>query len=178
MYKKQVSKVVLHKFDQPLQCPLTRRQRVELEYASHFIPYLKILEKIIGRDKVIESLQELAYQETKRVAEELVKGKGKNDLSLFKEIYDPENPENQDLLDILTWEVGISTDEIFEVKVTECLLADVFLKAGVGDYGYAAVCSDVLFTKLVNPQILLNLEGTMMQGKSCCMHCFYVEPKG
>jgi hypothetical protein len=178
MSKKQISKVIHHKFDQQIQCPFTRRQKVELEYASHFIPYLKILEKIIGRDKVIESLQELAYQETKGFAEELVKAKGKNDLSLFKEIYDPANPENQDLLDILTWEVGISTDEIFEVKVTECLLAEVFLKAGVGDYGYVAVCSDVLFTKFVNPQIILDLEGTLMQGKSSCMHRFYVEPKG
>lgn len=176
MTKKQISKVIQHKYDQPIRCPLTHRQRIELEYASHFIPYLKILEKLIGRDKVIESLQELAYQETKEIAEELVKAKGKNDLSFFKEIYDPADPENQDLLDILSWEVGRSTDEIFEVKVTECLLAEVFLKAGVGDYGFAAVCSDVLFTKLVNPQIALDLEGTMMQGKSCCMHRFYVRP--
>jgi len=176
MTKKQISKVIQHKYDQLILCPLTHRQRIELEYASHFIPYLKILEKLIGRDKVIESLQKLAYQETKEIAEELVKAKGKNDLSFFKEIYDPADPENQDLLDILSWEVGRSTDEIFEVKVTECLLAEVFLKAGVGDYGFAAVCSDVLFTKLVNPQIALDLEGTMMQGKSCCMHRFYVRP--
>ena len=73
---------------------------------------------------------------------------------------------------------GKSADEIFVVKVTECLLAEVFLKAEVGDYGYAAVCSDVLFTKLVNPQIILDLEGTLMHGKSSCMHRFYVEPKG
>ena len=177
MTKKQISKPIHHKFDQPIKCPLTYRQRVEFEYASHFIPYLKILEKMIGRDKVIESLQELAYQETKGIAEEIVKAKGKNDLSFFKEIYDPANPENQDLLDILTWEVGRSTEDVFEVNVTECLLAEVFLKAGVGDYGYAAVCSDVLFTKLVNPQIVLDLEGTMMQGKPCCMHRFYVKPK-
>jgi hypothetical protein len=176
MTKKQISKMIQHKFDQPIRDPLTHRQRSELEYATHFIPYLKILEKMIGRDKVIESLQELAYQETKGIAEELVKAEGRNDLSLFKEIYDPANPENQDLFDILTWEVVKSTDEIFEVKVTECLLAEVFLKAGVGDYGYASVCSDVLFTKLVNPQIVLDLEGTMMQGKSCCLHRFYVRP--
>jgi hypothetical protein len=131
---------------------------------------------MIGRDKLIESLQELAYQETKGIAEELVKAEGRNDLTLFKEIYDPANPENQDLFDILTWEVGKSTDEIFEANVTECLLAEVFLKAGVGDNGYASVCPDVLFTKLVNPQIVLDLEGTMMQGKSCCLHRFYVRP--
>ena len=178
MTKNHISKGIHHKFDQPIKCPLTRRQMIELEYASHFIPYLKILERMVGRDKVIESLQELAYQETKGFAEKIVREKGKNDLSFFKEIYDPANSENQELLDILTWEVGKSTEEIFEVKVTECLIAEVFLKAGVGDYGYAAVCSDVLFTKLVNPQIGLDLEGTMMQGSSCCMHRYYVEQKG
>jgi hypothetical protein len=178
MTKRHISISSHHKFDQPMKCPLTHRQRIELEYVAHFIPYLKILEKMIGRDKVIESLQELAYQQTKEEAEKLVKAIGKNDLSFFKEIYDPANPENQDILDILTWEVGKSTEEVFEVRVTECLLAEVFLKAGVGDYGYAAVCSDVLFTKMVNPQIVLDLEGTMMQGKSCCMHRFYIKPRG
>ena len=29
-----------HRFDQPMQCLLTYREHVELEYASQFIPYL------------------------------------------------------------------------------------------------------------------------------------------
>jgi hypothetical protein len=45
-----------HKFDQPMKCPLTHRERIELEYAAHFIPFLKILERMSGREKVIESL--------------------------------------------------------------------------------------------------------------------------
>jgi hypothetical protein len=126
MSQKQISKVIHYKFDQPISYPLTHRQRVDLEYTSHFIPYFRILEKMMALKKVIESLQELAYQATKGFAEELVKTKGKNDLSLFKEIYDPVNPENQDLLDFMIWEVGKSANEIFEVKGTECLLADVF----------------------------------------------------
>jgi hypothetical protein len=62
--------------------------------------------------------------------------------------------------------------------VTECLLAEVFRKAGAADYGYVAVCADVLYTRFVNPQIGLDLEGTIMQGDSCCMHRFYVKPEG
>jgi hypothetical protein len=164
-----------HKFDQPMRCPLTHRERVELEYAAHFIPFLKILEKSIGREKVIESLQELAYHETKAIAESDVKARGKNDLSFFKEIYSPTDPENQGLFDILTLELGESTEEVFEVRVTECLLAEVFRKAGAADYGYVAVCADVLYTRFVNPQIGLDLKGTIMQGDSCCMHRFYVK---
>jgi len=162
-----------HKFDKPMSRPLTRRERFELEYVSHFIPYLKILEKMIGRDKVIESLQELAYREAKEYAEYIVKRAGKNDLSIFKEIYGPMNP---DLLDILTMEVVKSTEDTYDVRVTECLWAEIFRKAGVANYGYAAVCSDILFTRLVNPQVGLDLEGTIMEGKSCCMHRYYIKP--
>src|SRR5512136_822444 len=106
----------------PTKCPLTHRERIELEYASHFIPYLKFLGQAIGHEKVIESLREFAFHGVKEFADEIVKTKGKNDLSVFKEIFSPANP---DLWDILTIEVIESTEETFQVKVTECLLAQV-----------------------------------------------------
>ena len=80
------------------------------------------------------------------------------------------------MCDILTIEVVESTEETYEFRVTECLLAEVFRKAGVADYGYAAMCSDILVTRLVNPQIGLDLEGTIMEGKPCCMYRYYVKP--
>jgi hypothetical protein len=173
MEKIQNPQTTQHRFDQPMKCPLTYRERVELEYASHFIPYLKLLEKAIGHKKVIESLREFAFHGVKEYADYIVKAKGKNDLSLFKEIFSPANPS---LWDILTMEVVESTEETFEVRVTECLLAEVFRKAGVADYGSTVLCCDILFTRLVNPQIGLDLEGTIMEGKPCCMYRWYVKP--
>jgi hypothetical protein len=117
-------------------------------------------------------LQELAFHEAREIAKDMVKALGKNDLSFFKEIYHPNDP---DLRDILTMEVVEDTEETYAVKVTEYLWAEVFRKAGAADFGYAAVCSDVLFTNLVNPQISLDMEGTLMQGKSCCMHRYYIK---
>jgi hypothetical protein len=131
------------------------------------------LEKAIGHEQVIKSLQELAYHEAKEYAEHIVKAKGENDLSFFKEIYNPSDPI---LKDILTMEVVEDTEETYVVNVTECLWAEVFRKAGAADYGYAAVCSDVLFTSLVNPQIGLDLEGTIMEEKPCCLHRYYIKP--
>ena len=161
-----------HRFDQPAQCPLTYRERAELKYASQFIPFLKFLEKTLGHEKVIKFLQEFASQGVKEYAEYVVKTKGKNDLSVFKEIFSSANPN---LLDLLTVEVVEDTDETFKIKVTECLMAEVFRKAGVADYGSAALCCDVLFTHFVNPQIGLNLEGTLMEGKPCCIYHWYVK---
>ena len=173
MEKTQNPQAMLHKFDRPMERPLTFRERYDIEFASHFIPYLKLLEKAIGHEQVIKSLQELAYLEAKEIAEHMVRAIGKNDLSFFKEIYSPSDP---DLKDILTMEVVEDTEETYVVNVTECLWAEVFRKSGAADFGYAAVCSDVIFTHLVNPQIGLDLEGTIMQGKPCCMHRYFVKP--
>ena len=173
MKEKQNPQVPQHRFDRPMECPLTHRERLELEFGTHFIPYLKSLGKAIGRYRVIESLQGLAFDRVKEFAEQVVKEKGKNDLSVFKEIFSPANPG---LWDTMTVEVLKSTDETFEIKVTECLLAEVFRKAGAADYGSAFLCCDVLFTQLVNPQIALDLQGTLMEGKPCCHYRWYVKP--
>ena len=61
-----------HKFDQPMRRLLTYRERFELEYASHLIPYLRILEQEIGRENVIATLRKLALQEAEEYAHYVV----------------------------------------------------------------------------------------------------------
>lgn len=163
----------LHKFDKPMSRPLTYRQRFELEYGSHFIPYLKILEQEIGREKVIETLRKLALQEAEEYARHVVKTKGKNDLSIFKEDYSPDAPVFNE---IMTIEVLENTETVYEIKISECLWAEVFRKAGLADYGHAVVCfGDVPFASCVNPQIDLELEGTIMEGKPFCKLRYFVK---
>ncbi len=78
---------------------------------------------------MIKSLQELAFHKAKEYAEYIGKAKGKNGLSIFKEIYSPNNPS---LRDILTMEVVIEDmEETYGVKVTECILTEVFRKPGL-----------------------------------------------
>jgi hypothetical protein len=174
MEKVQEPQAAQHKFDQLMKRPLTYRQRFELEYASHFIPYLKLLEKEIGREQVIKSLQKLALHEAEEYAEHVVKTKGKNDLSVFKEDYSPTTPGISDMLTIAVTE---DTQEAYGIKITECLWAEVFRQAGAADFGYAAVCyGDVPFAHFVNPHIDLDLEGTIMEGKPFCMLRYVLRP--
>ena len=166
MDKTEIPSTKIHKFDQSTSRPLTYRERFELEYASHFIPYLKILEQEIGREKVIETLHKLALQEAEEYAHYVVEAKGKNDLSVFKEDYSPTTPG---IKEILTIEVMEDTETAYEIKITECLWAEVFRNAGAAEYGYAAVCSgDVPFARCINSQIALDLEETIMEGKPFC----------
>jgi hypothetical protein len=174
MEAKQTSQATPQKFDRPLKYPLTCREHAEHQYASHFIPYLKFLEQTLGREQVIQSLQDMVFQGVKAFAEEIVQARGKNDLSVIKEIYNPDNPN---LSETLTMEVLESTEDTYVVNVTECLLAEVFRQAGAADYGYAYLCCDVLLTHLINPQIELELDGTLMEGNPCCLHRWYVRPK-
>ncbi len=153
--------------------PLSYRERFELEYNSHFIPFLKLLEKDIGKEKVIEILKKLALQEAEDYAKYVVETKGKNDLSVFKEDYSPTTPGTSD---ILTIEVIEDSESVYEIEITECLWADIFRKAGAEDFGFAAHCTgDVPFTHYVNEQLDLELEGTIMEGKPLCSLRYFVK---
>jgi hypothetical protein len=53
------------------------------------------------------------------------------------------------------------TETVYEIRISECLWAEVSRKADAAEYGYAAVCSgDVPYARCVNSQIDLDLEGT------------------
>ncbi len=160
-----------HKFDRPMKRPLSHRERFDLEYASHFIPFLKILAQDMGHEAVIDYLHKLAIQEAEEYAAYVVQSKGKNDLTVFKEDYSPTTPG---ISDILTIEVTEDSDEAYAIEITECIWAEVFRAAGLAEFGHAAVCcGDVPFAECINPGITLDLEGTLMQGKSACRLRYY-----
>ncbi len=162
-----------HKFDKPMSRTLTYRERFEIEHASHFIPFLKTLAQEIGREKVIENLLKLSLQEAEEYAAHVVKAKGKNDLTVFKEDYNPTAPG---FSDVMTIEVIEDTETVYEIKITECLWADVYQKADAADFGYAAVCAgDVPYARCINPDIDLELEGTIMEGKPFCSLRYFVK---
>ncbi len=159
-----------HKFDQPMPRPLTYRERFELAYASHFIPFLNILEEQIGREDVIESLKQLALQEAEEYARYVVREMG-NDISVFKRLYHPSVPQANS---IMTIEVTEDSESAYGIKISECLWAEVFQAAGAADLGYYAVCyGDVPFAGFVNPDIDLELSRTIMEGNSCCNLRYY-----
>ncbi len=161
-----------HKFDRPMDHPLTYRRRFQLEYVEHLIPYLKILEKEIGHDKVIETLRTLAIEEASRYAED-VRAQGMNDLSVFRKSYNPNVPGYND---ILTIQVLKDTETVYEIKITECIWAQVFRDAGAAEYGLAAVCAgDVPFTRFINPNLDCELTGTCMEGKPFCILRYFVK---
>jgi hypothetical protein len=79
------------------------------------------------------------------------------------------NPKNWEGL--LNLEVVQDTESVFELKITECLQAAVYIDADAADIGYANVCwGDYAWARGFNPKINLVRDKTLMQGHPCCNH--------
>ncbi len=71
----------------------------------------------------------------------------------------------------LTMEIVEDTDTAFELKVSECIWADTFLRAEAAEIGFAAVCfGDYAWAQGFNPKIEMVRDKTLMQGHSICNH--------
>ena len=72
----------------------------------------------------------------------------------------------------LTHQVVVDTEDVFELRVTECIWASVFREEGVaGKIGHAAVCNmDYAWPTAFNPTIRMERTKTLMQGHDCCNH--------
>lgn len=165
---KSTAKDTQHKFDQEFPRKLTIRQLMEYMYSREFIPFVQDLEKEIGHDKVIRLLQQRASARGTEVGALFAKQSGANDFATWKKVMSPENPNFKISL---TFDITESTDKVHELKVTECLWAEIFLKANAGTLGNAAVChGDYTMVTGFNPKITMVRNKTLTQGHDCCNH--------
>jgi hypothetical protein len=157
-----------HKFDQEFPQKLTNRQLMDLMYGREFIPFLEHLSSEIGNDKLIPMLEQHAEGKGREVGATLAKQFKGNDFSTWKKIF---RPDNRNFSITLSMSVTEDTDTVHELKVTECLFADVFLKADAGNLGHAAVChGDFAMASAFNPRIKMERDKTLMQGHAFCNH--------
>lgn len=157
-----------HKFDEPLPRPMTNRTLFNIMYGTSLIPLITFLTSKFGKEKTIELLKEWSAETSTSAAQMMAKRRGNNDFATLKTILNPANPGFQNTL---TMEIVESTDRVHELKVTECLYAETFLKAKCGDLGNAAICDgDYAFARAFNPQIEMVRDKTLTLGHDCCNH--------
>jgi len=154
-----------HKFDAQITRKLTHRQ---LNWMRHrnLIAFAKTLEKEIGRDKMLDYLSKSTkaslYESGKRMAGRAPDTSFKSFISIFK------RPQMQESL---TMEIVEDTDKVFEIKVTECLVGETYLRADAGEIGNAAVCiGDYTFAEGFNPKIKMIRDKVLTLGHDYCNH--------
>jgi hypothetical protein len=162
--KKQDAAKAVHPFDAPLKRNPTYRQLNASQYRE-YIELVKELEKEWGRERTIEFLKKITTAKMtmygKSQAARAAENSFENYVSQFREGYE----------NMLTKEVVKDTDTVFELRVTECIWADTFLRADAGHIGYAAVCwGDYAWAESFNEKIVMVRDKTLMQGHDCCNH--------
>jgi hypothetical protein len=159
-----------HKFQQAIDPPLTYKQ-----WAQHrnlrYIGILKHLQKNIGSETLLDLLKKASYAENVALGQRL--SSRISDMNTFA---GPFRNENSNVGHTIVREVVEDNAKVFEMKITQCLVEEVFREADARDLGYACIChADFGLPVGMDLDIKLTRTKTLMQGHDCCNHRYVWE---
>jgi hypothetical protein len=153
-----------HKFDNKLERELTYRQLLGRQFYN-FLILAKALEKEMGKEKTIVFLKKVSTESQTNNGKQQASRVPENSFAAYVDQF------RSGYNNVLTMEIVEDTKTAFELKVTECIWADTFLKAKAGDIGYAWICwGDYAWAEGFNPKIKMVRDKTLMQGHDRCNH--------
>ena len=155
-----------HKFD--LKNPMELSQRELTRRGNrNSIMLIRFLRREFGDEELIRLL--LAYSSELGTAQGAAQKEAfpDNSFATFTAQFRPPNFANT-----LTHEVIEDSETVFELRVTECIWAEVWREGGVdGEIGHAAVCNmDSSWPAAINPKLRMEPDRTLMQGHDHCNH--------
>ena len=141
----------------------------EQNYWTEQLEILKKLKERFGEEVIgIASSARLAVH--KKWMEKLSKRKSGRPSEIFKHSAFSVTSAEKNLLE---YEVLEDSDDKFAVKITKCKYADFYIEKGEPEIGYAMHCAlDFGETEAYSSEIILERTKTIMQGDSCCNHCY------
>jgi hypothetical protein len=152
-----------HKFES--DSGMTMQQVFNFAFKENYIPAMKNLMKQIERENFLEMLKKSSEMQYETDENAYFKNKERT----LKTWSDFSKKLMKDWDNSLTGEILTDTDNVLEIKYTECLYAKTFREADAADIGYAALCyGDYPWTKQFNPNLKLIREKTLMQGDDYC----------
>lgn len=158
----------IHRFLRETDRRFSPKQLLKMRFLSDFVPTMKLFQEYLGEKELIEFLKKSSARRNFELGQRIARFRGKNDFPTFVE---PFKNLREMLANTITRVIMEDTPEVFEMKVTECLTADVFKEAGAADIGYACVChADFALPTGFNPKIKLERSRTIMTGDSICNH--------
>lgn len=162
--EKQDVQEAVHNFDAEFGRKLTYRQFYANQYRE-FIELAKALEKEWGRKRTIEFLKKITTEKMTNYGKSQASRASDNSFEAYVKQF------RSDYKNVLTMEIVEDTETVFELKVTECIWADTFLRAEAGLIGHASVCwGDYAWANSFNDKITMVRDKTLMQGHDRCNH--------
>jgi hypothetical protein len=158
-----------HKFDKDSERKLSYRQVVAMKYGG-VIQVARAFEKEIGKENTIEFLKKATAERMMDFGKSQASRMPNSDFDTYVDQF------RSGYANTLTKEIVEDTEKAFELKVTECIWADTFLRAKAGDIGFAWIChGDYAWPRGFNPKIKMVRDKTLMQGDSYCNHRYVLE---
>jgi hypothetical protein len=166
-----------HKFDQPLDPPppLTQRAAVRMQNGQ-FMELIKALDGEMEKADLIRILNGLSEATGRQAGERMARmARDRGEEPSFEDFVAQFRPPRYQ--NALTHEVVVDTEDTFELRVTECVWAEVFREQDLGgDIGHAAVCNmDYAWPQAYSPAIRMERSKTLMQGHDCCNHRYLLD---
>ncbi len=156
-----------HKFDQEYERKLTYRQVYGMQYRANIQLGMALIEEM-GKEKAIDFLKKDTRKNLLRYGKMQAERSGGT-----KPFFDFTN-NFRDLnrfKNTLSMEIVEDSEKAFELKVTECIWADTFMRARAGEIGYACVCwGDYAWAEGFNSKIEMVRDKTLMEGEKTCNH--------
>jgi hypothetical protein len=143
--------------------------------AKRRIDMLKAIEEDIGEEKLIKILSKMAYKNGANNGKNLAVKLGKNDFHSYNDRFrDKEHTLNE----LTEFEIVEDSEKAFEVKVSQCVIVEPFIKAGAGKYANAELCDeDYGHAQGYNSKIELVRDKTLTLGHECCNHRYIWQDK-
>ncbi len=155
-----------HKFDEKVTREMTYRQISDLMIRG-YLDLSKVLFEELGKGKTIDIFKIAADKRGSEMGKRMAKRLSDNSFKTFKGIFKDEKRWKNSM----THSIIEDTDKVFEMKVTECIWADVFKAKNAGETGFAMICfSDYITAASFNPEMKMVRDKTLMQGHNCCNH--------
>ena len=158
-----------HAFDREMP-PMTYLQWAQNRH-SKYIGILTQMKEEIGSQRLLGLLKNASY------AENVALGRKLSDrIDSMHTFAGPFRDTDSRVGKTIVREVVEDNENVFEMRITECLTEKVFREAGALDLGYACVChADFGLTEGMDINIKLERSKTLMQGHDCCNHRYVLQ---
>jgi hypothetical protein len=162
----EASEQEVHRFDVKRDAKLSRKQVVQIENRKLF-RFIGTLQNELGEPELLRLLNVYSADNGRRTGERQRGNSPDGEFQTFVATFRPPRFENT-----LTHEIVEDSEKVFELHVSECVLAAAFREAGMdGEIGHAIVCNmDYYWPPAFNPDFIMERDKTLMQGHDCCNH--------
>jgi hypothetical protein len=141
---------------------------------GYSLPVYQYMEKKIGKEKLIELLKGAAAENSEALMKSFTKGVPGNmkDLSAMVKTWMSSPPYNN----AFSYTITEESDNILEMKYTECPAAKFYREMNASDIGYAIECSGSdKMAKAFNPKMEAKSSKNMLKGDDVCIERFILK---